>query len=169
MRKGLQALLLAVTLMLATGLSANATQPTGHKVDICHATASETNPYVLINVDIASAGYPDYETGHASHEGDIIPPYTYEEFSFPGQGDQSILENGCGVVNPDPDPNPSPDPEPDPDPTPPPPVDRCDRHPEKCQLPKDLAFTGLSGTAAFGWGIGLLLLGLAALRAVYRK
>jgi hypothetical protein len=93
-----------------------ATQPTGHKVDICHATDSDTNPYVAENVDIASAGYPDGATGHAGHTGpvwsaglkadkikwgDIIPPYTYDDFSFPGLNwsteGQAIWNAGCQI------------------------------------------------------------------------
>lgn len=39
----------------------------GQKIDICHATGSSTNPYVLINVDY------DALHGHDDHVGDIIP------------------------------------------------------------------------------------------------
>jgi hypothetical protein len=42
----------------------------GDKVSICHATGSETNPYVEISIsENALSG----DRGHASHEGDIIP------------------------------------------------------------------------------------------------
>ena len=76
----------------------SATAPTHHKITICHATSSETNPYTSPTVDIASAGYPDNTSGHASHGrdgvwypgakadgfdwGDIIPPYTYDDFQL---------------------------------------------------------------------------------------
>ena len=46
-----------------------------HKVTICHATASETNPYNEISVDKNSTAQ-----GHDSHSGDIIPPFTYYEW-----------------------------------------------------------------------------------------
>jgi hypothetical protein len=40
-----------------------------HKVALCHATGSKTNPYVLITVSVnATAG-----NGHGRHEDDIIP------------------------------------------------------------------------------------------------
>jgi len=42
----------AMTVPIA--VSASATAPPDHKVGICHRTASMTNPYVFIEVDIAS-------------------------------------------------------------------------------------------------------------------
>lgn len=99
-----------------------ATQPTetGHKVTICHRTHSDTNPYVQITVDIASAGYglgkgdhfaehkgPVWELGLKEQHiewGDIIPPYEYQPedgdlFVFPGYNwtDAGIdfYENDC--------------------------------------------------------------------------
>lgn len=42
----------------------------GDKVSICHATGSETNPYVEITI---SENALNGDHGHASHEGDIIP------------------------------------------------------------------------------------------------
>ena len=53
--------------------------PRDDKVQICHATASDTNPYVLITVDVhALAGHfrPDGETapGHGKNNfPDVIP------------------------------------------------------------------------------------------------
>ena len=96
--------------------SASATRPdpdTGdHKVTICHATNSGTNPYVLIEVDYAavdSAGGSDHMSHDwdgvvwypgAKDEGvrwtDIIPPV---EDVTPGLGwtaeGQAIWNNGC--------------------------------------------------------------------------
>ena len=46
---------LALTAVVsATVGSALATAPPDHKVGICHRTASGTNPYVFIEVDVAS-------------------------------------------------------------------------------------------------------------------
>lgn len=42
----------------------------GDKVSICHATGSETNPFVQISI---SENALNGNGGHASHEGDIIP------------------------------------------------------------------------------------------------
>src|SRR5579872_4103640 len=71
-------------------LVASATQPPNHRVTICHATGADSNPYVVITPDIASAGY--LQGGHDGHTGpiwvsgdqsahlkwgDIIPPYQY--------------------------------------------------------------------------------------------
>ena len=95
-----------------------ATQGTGHKITICHATSSETHPYTSPTVDIASAGYPDGDNGHAGHTGpvwypgakadgvdwgDIIPAYTQGNFSFPGlnwdDAGKAIYDNDCKVPN----------------------------------------------------------------------
>ncbi|MEA2620128.1 MAG: hypothetical protein QOC97_901, partial [Chloroflexota bacterium] len=109
------ALLGALVLTFSVASSATATAPTGHKVTICHATSSETHPYVSITVDIAAAGYPDGDNGHAGHTGpvwypgakadgvdwgDIIPPYTYHTFVYAGMNwpeGQAILEAGCTI------------------------------------------------------------------------
>lgn len=103
-------------LAAAVGGSASATRPdpdTGdHKVTICHATNSGTNPYVMIEVDYAavdSAGGSDHMSHDwdgvvwypgAKDEGvrwtDIIPPV---DGVTPGLGwtteGQAIWDNGC--------------------------------------------------------------------------
>jgi hypothetical protein len=95
---------------------ATATKPAPeHKVTICHGTASETNRWIKLNVDIASSGYvkgghhKDQGASHGSYHRqgkDIIPPYTYGDFSYPGQNwnsrTQAIWENGCKVPPPPP-------------------------------------------------------------------
>jgi hypothetical protein len=55
-----------------------------HKVTICHATASATNPYVVITVDIASI-VGDSGHGHSGvNAGDIIPPFTMDGYTYAG-------------------------------------------------------------------------------------
>lgn len=62
MRRKLITLVATVSLLtLSVTGSALATQPgsnpdleDGHKITICHATNSETNPYVVITIDIAA-------------------------------------------------------------------------------------------------------------------
>jgi hypothetical protein len=79
---------------------ASATKPDPeHKVTICHATASRTNPYVAITVDIASIVN---ESGHGSsgiNAGDIIRPFDIDGNAYPGNNwdaeHQAILERGC--------------------------------------------------------------------------
>lgn len=77
---------LAVVMSLTSG--AYATPGNEHKITICHATSSATNPYVSINVDVSSLN------GHGDHAGDIFAA-TGE---WPAQGDQAVLANGCKPV-----------------------------------------------------------------------
>jgi hypothetical protein len=102
---------LALTFSAATTVLA-----TGQSVDICHASASETNPYIAESPAIDSTGY--LHGGHQDHTGpvwypgakaakvvwgDIIPPYTYDTgngiFSYPGlnwdAAGRAIWNNGC--------------------------------------------------------------------------
>jgi hypothetical protein len=82
-----------------------------HKVTICHATASRTNPYVLITVDYHSVT----QGGHGDHDGpvfdasqdqgkwgDIIPSFDLgKSGAYPGKNvtdGAAILANGCRVV-----------------------------------------------------------------------
>jgi len=89
--------LLALLAILALALSVTgaalaapaADQPEILKIDVCHATASQTNPYVLINVNINSVEDAENVGGHGNHEGDSWEPYTYEGVDYPGQGDMS--------------------------------------------------------------------------------
>ncbi|WP_225755372.1 hypothetical protein [Actinotalea sp. Marseille-Q4924] len=74
------------------------------KVPLCHATGSETNPYVFIEVSVAAF----FQAGHIDHEDDIFDSFTYvkhgETLTVDAQGDLSLLENECdtgGVVVPD--------------------------------------------------------------------
>ncbi|QHK19478.1 hypothetical protein GU243_06670 [Pseudarthrobacter psychrotolerans] len=60
-----------------------------HKITICHATGSESNPYVEITVDVHAV------KAHAEHGGDIIPGNS----NWPGQNwdeeGQATYDNGC--------------------------------------------------------------------------
>lgn len=108
-------LLGAAILIPSTAL---ATKPAPeHQVAICHATNSDTNPYVRDTVDIASSGY--LKAGHSGHTGpvwaanlksqhvkwgDIIPSYTYGTFKYAGlnwtTAGQAIWNSGCAVTRP---------------------------------------------------------------------
>jgi uncharacterized repeat protein (TIGR01451 family) len=80
-------------------------------VTICHATASEQNPYVMLQVDDDSI----VTEGHGEHPGDIIPPFDYVEDGaerrYPGknwdEAGQAIFADGCEVP-PTPPPPPQP-------------------------------------------------------------
>jgi len=115
-RRRLAALLGALALTLSVGTTVSATAAA--KVSICHATDSNSNPYVNPNVNISSSGHlqggHDTEhlgplwpaTGNDGKWGDIIPPYTfqpaegplfvYEGHNWTTEG-QLIYNNGCKI------------------------------------------------------------------------
>jgi outer membrane biosynthesis protein TonB len=109
------------SLIFVFGQDANAG---GGKVKICHATASQSNPYVSIEIDSSSIENPKdkkYLNGHGEHEKDIIPPFSFNESTFPGKNwddtGQVIWKNDCKIITPTPTPTPTPT-EPTPTPTP---------------------------------------------------
>lgn len=67
-------------------------------VTLCHATASETNPYVIITVDDDSAQFRAHDE-HQDNQ-DIIPSFTFTDGTvYPGKNLDllPILENGCNI------------------------------------------------------------------------
>ena len=89
-------------------------EPPNQKVTLCHATAAENNPYVVITVDEnAIANVILGQNGHATHTGpifpapgwgDIIPAFNIPPNSFGGLNNTAqglaILENDCKVPTP---------------------------------------------------------------------
>lgn len=74
------------------------------KMDICHADNGAPT-YTLNNVSVKSILNTSTCTlkssGHGGHPNDIIPPYTCASgVTFAGQGDQTIIANGCVVPEP---------------------------------------------------------------------
>ena len=109
---------LALTAALVPTLTAAASGSGADKVTICHATTSDSNPYV-VNEPAKDGDV----SGHADHTGpvwdptlkklhvtwgDIIPPFDYVEGgvtkTFPGLNwtadGQAILANGCAIPKP---------------------------------------------------------------------
>lgn len=144
------------------------------KVTICHATGSESNPFV-VNSPSAAGVY----NGHIAHQHseDIIPPFQYKGETYSQNWDaegQAIWNNGCEVPTESPTPSPtvSPSPSESPSPSPsesPTPTSKCERHPDKCDgpdkpgviNPKDPGGTAMTGN---DWLIpGALALGLGVL------
>lgn len=78
------------------------------KVTICHASSSQTNPYVQEepNKSADVSGHdghtgPVWFSGITVSWGDIIPPFTYTGGSYPGKNwtteGQAIFNNGCAI------------------------------------------------------------------------
>lgn len=71
------------------------------KVTFCHATASESNPYVRISTSVSAF----FMAGHDTHQDfeDIVPPFSYVKqgqlINFPGLNwgpdSQVFVDNGC--------------------------------------------------------------------------
>lgn len=95
-----------------SGVTVSASDPANYtgvkKVDICHATASQSNPYVGAKASMtADAGGHDGHNGPVWYPGitvtwgDIIPPFDYSGGHYPGKNwdayGQSVLANGCTV------------------------------------------------------------------------
>ena len=110
-----------IGIALLTPATTLATKPVDHQVTICHATNSDTNPYVSETVDIASSGahIGELKGGHNGHTGpiwdatlkaqhvswgDIIPAYDYNEFHYAGLNNGtlglSILAGDCAMPTP---------------------------------------------------------------------
>jgi hypothetical protein len=97
----------AATVLAATigGTASMASATKGdpeHRVTICHATASASNPYVMITVDVASIVG---DAGHGNsgvNEGDIIPAFDIAGSSYPGHNLQLLGAPGCGLPTPPP-------------------------------------------------------------------
>jgi LPXTG-motif cell wall-anchored protein len=114
--------LTVATAVGATGLHGHGGAPMPHKIDVCHATGSSTNPYVKVSVDDDSI----VKMGHGGHEGpvfnadmgehdkwgDIVPPFDLGGASkFGGQNwsgeGKGIFEKGCVCPGKTPHPGPT--------------------------------------------------------------
>ena len=82
------------------GVSQNVSAaPKRDKVDICHATGSDSNPYVSINVAEESVDGDGQGDHYSEHSEDIIPPISgiHEGLNWTTEG-QAIWNNGCKPV-----------------------------------------------------------------------
>ncbi len=66
-----------------------------HKHTICHATGSESNPYVVITPSVSGVFH-----GHIGHQGDedIVPPFVYKGTTYSQNWDaegQALFASGC--------------------------------------------------------------------------
>lgn len=98
MKRALIGAVLALTLLLpGTALAQGNSEDAGQKHTICHATGSETNPYVKITP--SEAGVFNGHLGDHQDGEDIIPPFEYqgETYSQNWPEGQAIFENDCEV------------------------------------------------------------------------
>ena len=80
-----------LTAILAAVTAAYA-QPENLQIDVCHATGSESNPYVQVTVNINSVADAENVGGHGNHANDAWEPYTFGDVDYPGQGDMAACE-----------------------------------------------------------------------------
>ena len=100
-RAGAVAVMALGTIGACASLASATKADPSHKVTICHATASDSNPYVQITVDVASI-IGDSGHGHSGvNAGDIIPAFDIDGVSYAGNNldpaHQAILDNACNV------------------------------------------------------------------------
>jgi hypothetical protein len=96
---GLSLMALVTLSFLAAPAATAGESPT---IQICHATASETNPYNPITISKTAIVTGQGDQGHGSeHEGDIIPSFTYGDplQTYPGKNwteeNKALYENSC--------------------------------------------------------------------------
>ena len=87
MKRGIAVALLATMLLVAMVAPAAATKPDtgtdlvdGHKVTICHATSSVSNPYVEITIDVAAWNDPDDDKNHGDHHTRTKDGVTWKDY-----------------------------------------------------------------------------------------
>lgn len=93
------ALLLFVFALMVTVITVQAVL----KVDVCHATGSNTNPYVLNSVAVHSVDDATGLNGHGDHPDDAWLPFTFEGVEYPGQNTGlfgTIINKDCSLVVP---------------------------------------------------------------------
>lgn len=87
---GFALMVVGIVMAIASATPASA----DHRLTICHATGSDSNPYVLITPAKAAVANGHYGSGHQNGE-DIIPEFDFRGTHYAAQGDQSILRNNC--------------------------------------------------------------------------
>ncbi len=98
-----------VTLVAMAGIFTLPVEAVANKITICHATSSDSNPFVVESVDDDAIVKGNAHDEHQDAE-DIIPSFTYEindrgtktQATYPGRNwtsaGQAIWNNGCNPV-----------------------------------------------------------------------
>jgi LPXTG-motif cell wall-anchored protein len=112
---------MAVAFLAPVAFVANPVSASGgddHKVTICHATSSQSNPYVLIRVDKSSINGVGRGDHYLEHGRDVIPPLAgvHGGLNWNSAG-TAIYNNKCKPVTPSPTPTPTVTQTPTPEPT----------------------------------------------------
>ena len=87
--KGITRATLAVAACAICGVGATAAEAGDGKVLICHGTASETNPYVLISVSVDAAGTHLDGHGQNNHPDFLLPAGRNDCTGGSGSGESS--------------------------------------------------------------------------------
>lgn len=90
---------LALIVSAVTALPAAATKPPapgaipeeGHKITICHATSSLTNPYVEIDIDVAAWNDPTDPKHHGDHHTSTKNGVTWKDYVL-AEGEECTLD-----------------------------------------------------------------------------
>lgn len=83
----------------ATLVQPTSPSPEEVKVPICHATGSDTNPYVLVVVSVHSVDDATGLNGHGDHINDVWSSFVFDGVTYPGQNVNNVqLDENCNLV-----------------------------------------------------------------------
>ncbi len=90
-------LLASTSMAFASGITA------GVDVTVCHATASQINPYTKNVVSVKSVDDANGLNGHGDHLNDAWEPYVFLDITYPGRNTDlfgSIIDADCNTILP---------------------------------------------------------------------
>jgi hypothetical protein len=90
--------LMLIAAVLLVGVLA--AKPPETKVTVCHATASESNPYTKNVVSVKSVDDATGLNGHGDHDGDAWHSFSFQDVIYPGQNESLFGEAFDGDCDP---------------------------------------------------------------------